>query len=295
MSAVYYIIPVDKTTMISLHKTACIAAGIILSSSFVLQASSADRNRQQWRQLVVDRSMQEELLKNSEVPFKVKDWSGVAFFLEEYAELNTKAWLELGRGMYDYMPMITDSLANNGMPVALRFLPVAESRLKRGITSPAGAKGIWQFMKGTGRNCGLTINDQTDERLDPGKSTKAAVILLKKLYSQFGDWPLALAAYNCGQGKVRQAIRKTGRADYWAIQHLLPRQTRKYIPAYLAAACATTFYMQQGRPGISTRPMIFVSANLHSDTDRATSMSSSMSNVFCWADPLSILRKEKMV
>lgn len=295
MDAVYYIIPVDKTTMISLHKTVCIAAGIILSSSFVLQAGPAERNRQQWRQLVVDRSMQEALLKRSEVPFDVKDWSGVAFFLEEYAELNTKAWLELGRGMYDYMPMITDSLATNGMPVALRFLPVAESRLKTGITSPAGAKGIWQIMKGTGRNCGLAINGQTDERLDPEKSTKAAIILLKKLYEQFGDWPLALAAYNCGQGKVRQAIRKTGHADYWAIQHLLPRQTRKYIPAYLAAACATTFYMQQGRPGISTRPMVFASANRGNHAGQPILLSSRSPGVFCWVDPLSILHKEKLV
>ena len=278
--------------MISLHKTVSIAAGFLLLSSLALHATTFEQNRRHWRQLVKDRSIQQSLLNSAGVPFEVKNWSGVDFFLEEYAQLTSEAWMKLGQRMHAFLPMISDSLTKNGLPAALRFLPVAESRLKPGISSPAGASGIWQIMKRTGRNCGLVINGQVDERLDPQKSTKAAIDLLKKLYAEFGDWTLVLAAYNCGQSKVRRAINQTGCADYWAIKHLLPSQTRKYIPAYLAAACATTLYMQQGRPAISTHPKVFVHK---SRSNLSIDIFSETRAVFCWTDPMAMLRKEKLV
>jgi membrane-bound lytic murein transglycosylase D len=144
---------------------------------------------------------------------------------------------------YYYFPMIEEKLDANGLPVELKYLVIVESALNPVAQSRMGASGLWQFMYATGKNSGLEINSLTDERLDPVKATDAACVYLKKLYSIFGDWHLAIAAYNCGEGNVLKAIRRSGgKRDFWDIFPYLPRETRSYLPLYMAAAYIMSYH-----------------------------------------------------
>jgi membrane-bound lytic murein transglycosylase D len=121
------------------------------------------------------------------------------------------------------------------LPLELKYLAVVESALDPRAKSRVGATGLWQFMYGTGKNFGLDINSYVDERSDPAKSTEAAAKYLSYLYKMFGDWNLALAAYNCGEGRVARAIRRSGgKKGYWEIYPYLPKETRGYVPAFIA-------------------------------------------------------------
>lgn len=141
----------------------------------------------------------------------------------------------LGLGDY-YFEMFEQVLEKNGLPHELKYLPVIESALNPVARSRVGAAGLWQFMLATGRMYGLEVNNYVDERMDPYKSTHAAVKYLKDLYDIYGDWHLVIAAYNCGPGNVNKAIRRTGGTrDYWAIYPHLPRETRGYVPIFIAA------------------------------------------------------------
>ena len=134
-----------------------------------------------------------------------------------------------------YFGLFEKALRNAEMPTDLKYLTVVESGINPIALSPVGARGLWQFMPSTGRSYGLKINDYVDERLDPIKSTKAACAYLKDLYVMFNDWELALAAYNCGPGNVRKAIRRSGyKKTFWQIYRYLPRETRSYVPQFLA-------------------------------------------------------------
>jgi membrane-bound lytic murein transglycosylase D len=129
------------------------------------------------------------------------------------------------------------------MPLELKYLPVIESALNPNAFSKAGASGLWQFMIGTGKAYGLTVNNLIDERRDPLKSTQAGVKYLKDLYNIYNDWHLAIAAYNCGPGNVNKAIRMAGgKKDYWAIYYYLPQETRGYVPAFIAANYVMNYY-----------------------------------------------------
>jgi len=149
-------------------------------------------------------------------------------------------------GLQDYyFPMIEDIFDYYGLPVELKYLAVIESALNPNAVSRVGATGLWQFMYSTGRMYGLTINSVVDERRDPVKATHAAARYLKDLYGIYNDWILAIAAYNCGPGNVNKAIRRSGnRRDYWEIYYRLPRETRGYIPAYVAATYAMNYYRE---------------------------------------------------
>lgn len=140
-------------------------------------------------------------------------------------------WLERKGRWEGY---ITQELAAHGMPKDLLYLAMIESGFNPRATSPAAAAGIWQFIPGTGRRFGLRIDRFVDERRDPWKSTQAAIAYLGALYHQFGDWRLAMAAYNCGENCVDRSIRRSGVSDYWRIS--LPRETRNYVPRIFAAA-----------------------------------------------------------
>jgi membrane-bound lytic murein transglycosylase D len=124
-------------------------------------------------------------------------------------------------------------------------MAVIESALNPNAVSRMGATGLWQFMYSTGRMYGLTINSVIDERRDPLKSTYAAAKFIKDLYSIYHDWILVIAAYNCGPGNVNKAIRRSGnKKDYWEIYYRLPRETRGYIPQYIAAVYAVNYYSE---------------------------------------------------
>lgn len=147
-------------------------------------------------------------------------------------------------GLKDYyFPMIEDIFDSYGIPAELKYMAVIESALNPNAVSRVGATGLWQFMYSTGRAYGLTINSVVDERRDPVKATHAAARYMKDLYGIYKDWILVIAAYNCGPGNVNKAIRRSGnKRDYWEIYYRLPRETRGYIPGYVAATYAVNYY-----------------------------------------------------
>jgi len=148
----------------------------------------------------------------------------------------------LGLANY-YFPMFEEALAKYGLPMELKYLPIIESALNPGANSVASAVGLWQFMYGTGKMYKLEISTFVDERRDPLKATDAAVRYLRDLYNIYNDWHLVIAAYNCGPGNVNKAIKRSGNArDYWKIYYKLPKETRGYVPAFIAANYAMNFY-----------------------------------------------------
>jgi membrane-bound lytic murein transglycosylase D len=151
-------------------------------------------------------------------------------------------------GLKDYyFPMIEDVFDSYGLPAELKYMAVIESALNPNAVSRMGATGLWQFMYSTGRMYGLTINSVVDDRRDPLKATHAAAKYIKDLYKIYNDWVLVIAAYNCGPGNVNKAIRRSGnKKDYWDIYYKLPRETRGYIPQYIAAAYAVNYYPEHG-------------------------------------------------
>ena len=156
-----------------------------------------------------------------------------------------------------YRPLFQDALHRYGVPEELKYLPIVESALNPMATSRAGAAGLWQFMYSTGQDYGLEVNSLVDERRDPYKSTVAAARFLSALHRTFGDWTLAIAAYNCGPGTIHKAIaRSGGKRNFWEIYPYLPRETRGYIPAFIAATYVMTYYADHGiRPTKLEAPM----------------------------------------
>lgn len=135
-----------------------------------------------------------------------------------------------------YFPIFERILAERGLPEELKYMAVIESALNPRARSRVGATGLWQFMYSTAREYKLTINSYVDERSDVELSTVAATQYLNKMYNKYGDWLLVIASYNCGPGNVNKAIRKSGgKRDFWAIYKYLPRETRGYVPAFIAA------------------------------------------------------------
>ncbi len=161
-----------------------------------------------------------------------------------------------GRGVFErayarsgrYRDMISATLKEEGLPQDLIYLAQAESGFHPLAVSRAGARGIWQFMASRGRGYGLYHNLYVDERQDPEKSTRAAARHLKDLYAQFGDWYLAMAAYNSGPGTVQAAVKRTGYADFWELyrRNVLPKETRNYVPIILAVTIMTKNPSQYG-------------------------------------------------
>lgn len=148
---------------------------------------------------------------------------------------------------YYYFPIFEETFNKYNLPVELKYMSVIESMLNIRATSRAGARGMWQFMYNTGRNYGLEINSFVDERLDVEKAVDAAARYLADAYSIFGDWALAISSYNCGAGNVSKAIRRAGGArDFWSIYPFLPRETRGYMPAFVGAMYAMTYYREYG-------------------------------------------------
>lgn len=142
-----------------------------------------------------------------------------------------------------YFPLFDEELAKRDLPEELKYIAIVESNLNPYAKSKSGASGMWQFMKATARLKGLVVNDKLDERRCPERSTKAALDYLSEMYDIFGDWTLTMAAYNCGPGGVKKAIRKSGgKTDYWSVRKFLPKETQKYIPRVIAAMYLMQYY-----------------------------------------------------
>ncbi|MBR0299819.1 MAG: transglycosylase SLT domain-containing protein [Bacteroidales bacterium] len=152
----------------------------------------------------------------------------------------------MGRSIY-YFPIFEEKLAKYGVPLELKYMSIIESNLNPVAESKAGAMGIWQFMYRTGKLYGLKINSFMDERLDVEKSADAAARYLRDAYNVFGDWNLAISAYNCGSGNVNKAIKRAGgKMDFWSIYPYLPRETRGYVPAFIGAMYAFHYAREYG-------------------------------------------------
>lgn len=166
----------------------------------------------------------------------------------------------LGLSLY-YNPIFEQALEKRGLPLELKYLPVIESALDPNAVSRSGATGLWQLMLAAGKGLGLECNSLVDERRDPYASSEAAADLLKQLYETYGDWSLAIAAYNCGPGAVNKAIRRSGaeisKADFWSIYPYLSEQTRGYVPMFIAATYVMTYYPQHNiSPVLPTKPLV---------------------------------------
>ena len=170
-----------------------------------------------------------------------------------------------------YTPVFEEALEAYQLPLELKYLPVIESALNPTAVSRAGAVGLWQFMITTGKQYGLEVTSLIDERRDPIKSSYAAAHYLRDLYDIFGDWTLAIASYNCGPNNVRKAItRAGGEKDYWKIYPYLPRETRGYVPAFIAANYVMNYYCDHNICPASTQlpastDTVVVSRKLHLD------------------------------
>ena len=168
-----------------------------------------------------------------------------------------------------YMPIFEEALEAYQLPLELKYLPIIESALNPQAVSRVGATGLWQFMLATGKQYGLQVNSLVDERRDPVKASYAAAHYLSDLYKIFGDWNLVIAAYNCGPENINKAIhRANGEKDYWQIYPYLPKETRGYVPAFIAANYIMTYYSQHNICPMTTRlpaksDTVMVSKNVH--------------------------------
>ena len=168
-----------------------------------------------------------------------------------------------------YIPIFEEALEAYQLPLELKYLPIIESALNPKAVSRVGASGLWQFMIGTGKQYGLQVNSLVDERRDPIKSSYAAARYLSDLYKIFGDCNLVIAAYNCGPENINKAIRRSnGNKDYWEIYPYLPKETRGYVPAFIAANYIMTYYSLHNICPMSTRlpaktDTVMVNKNVH--------------------------------
>ena len=174
----------------------------------------------------------------------------------------------LGMSPY-YMPIFERALEKEGLPHELKFIPIIESALDPNVVSSAGAAGLWQFMVDTGKGLGLEVNSLVDERRDPYRSSNAAASYFKQLYGIYNDWSLAIAAYNCGPANVNKALRRAKsrdneNPDFWSIYEYLPRETRGYVPAFIAATYVMNNYQKHNiNPALSKKPLIIDTVMVH--------------------------------
>lgn len=171
------------------------------------------------------------------------------------------AYLKRGRAGFSkllvlsayYMPIFESALQEAGLPDELKYLPMIESGLKAEATSCKGAGGLWQFMPSAAKDYDMHITASIDERCDPYISSKGACRLLSKLFERYGDWHLALAAYNAGPGTVNNAIRRAGggHQTFWTVANYLPAETRKYVPKFIAMTYVMNYYTEHNIPRIS--------------------------------------------
>lgn len=163
-------------------------------------------------------------------------------YIRSYTIRNRKsAQIILGRTVL-YFPIFEAYLKQYNLPEELKYLSIVESALNPKAVSRVGAGGLWQFMPATATELGLRVSKEIDERSDPFKATEAAMVHLQRQYDRFDDWSLALAAYNSGSGRVSRAIKRARSKNFWRIQRYLPRETRNYVPAFIAATYLVDFY-----------------------------------------------------
>lgn len=217
-----------------LKATFCVLMTLAAMNSTATPFPNAEDMSVRWT-AELDQKAKEGIL-NLSMPFEARYTAEVREFTKRHFTLGQKeAEAMLGRTAL-YFPIFEHYLNIYGLPQELKYLPMVESTLLPTVASPAGAAGLWQMVPATARHFGLTVNGAIDERLDPYKSTEAAVKMLAYLHKEFGDWGLVLAAYNAGPGRVKKAVRAARCDSYWDVAKYLPRESKNYVPVFLAAA-----------------------------------------------------------
>jgi membrane-bound lytic murein transglycosylase D len=192
---------------------------------------------------------------NAKTPFNIEYNPVLESVINNFLKNRTKSLQRLMGLSAFYFPMFERELDATNIPLELKYLAIVESALNPRARSRVGATGLWQFMYITGREHGLDVSSYVDERSDPIMATKAACVFLDKLYKRFGDWDLALAAYNSGPGNVSKAIRRSGgRTNYWNIRSFLPRETAGYVPIFQATMYVFEYANEHGL--IADRPAV---------------------------------------
>lgn len=190
-----------------------------------------------------------------ELPFN----SIVRAYIDAYTQKNRRLVENmLGMSLY-YSPIFEQALEKQNLPLELKYLPVIESAMNPDAVSRSGATGLWQLMMPTARGLGMEVNTLVDERRDPVASSEKAAELLRQLYDIYHDWSLAIAAYNCGPGNVNKALRRSSaeHKDFWAIYPYLPRQTRGYVPCFIAATYVMTYHKEHNiSPAVAKKPLL---------------------------------------
>jgi membrane-bound lytic murein transglycosylase D len=230
-----YIEEIDSMLMVSIRQQFCFSSD---SSLLNIHRYDFDSIPAVDPFVVADRL---EIL-NAESPMDISWNPTVQQYINYYV---VKRKMQSGRMLslsQQYFPLFEEKLDKYNLPLELKYLSVVESALNPQAKSRVGASGLWQFMYATGKAYDLRVNSFVDERMDPEKATEAACQYLKKLYGMYDDWMLALAAYNSGPGNVNKAIRRSGgKRTYWEIRPYLPRETKGYVPSFIAVAYAMNF------------------------------------------------------
>lgn len=189
----------------------------------------------------------------NEVPLAFNE--RVMAFIDYFAIKDREYTKDIIRKKELYFPLFSETLARHNMPDELKYLAIVESGLRPNAISRANAVGLWQFISSTGKMYGLHSDWYVDDRMDPEEATDAAARHLRDLYNMFDSWELALAAYNCGPGNVRKAIRRSGyKREFWDIYHYLPRETRSYVPQFVAI---TYLFNHLEEHGFDPQPELF--------------------------------------
>lgn len=195
---------------------------------------------------VLDPEIIKDRLKSIEKTMPMVYNESVAFWLNYFTQRRPNFTKTMMEEKSVYFPIYERILKEHDMPEELKYLSILESALNPTIVSRAKAVGLWQFMSFTGKEYGLTINEYVDERMHPEKSTEAACRYLKFLNRMFDDWDLALASYNSGQGRISRAMKRTGLKNYWDLHSHIPKETRHYVPQFIALAYLMNFGQDHG-------------------------------------------------
>lgn len=186
-------------------------------------------------------------------------------YVQEYIDIfsnrKTQYGKMIGLGAY-YFPIFEKALASYEIPAEIKYLPIVESKMDPQAVSRVGATGMWQFMFGTAKAYGLNMNNFVDERKDPIQASYAAAAYFRDAYEELGDWLLAIAAYNCGKGNVERAIAKAGSRDFWDIRPYLPKETRNYVPAFIATVYVMN-YADRHQINPASAPYSFKTDTIH--------------------------------
>ncbi|MDP3354021.1 MAG: transglycosylase SLT domain-containing protein [Flavobacteriaceae bacterium] len=248
---------IDSLWLSELYKSS-----LIDTSSYIVDIDSIE--------VFNDAELPTEVLKerlkylNSKTPFNIDYSPELEKLIKFYLQKRRKNLANIiGRSQY-YFPVFEEHLAKNNIPIELKYLAIIESALNPRAKSRVGATGLWQFMYQTGIQYGLKVSSYVDERSNPIKSTEAASKYLLTLYNVFGDWDLALAAYNSGPGNVTKAIRRSGgKTNYWNLRPYLPRETANYVPAFYATLYLMEFSKEHNLQTNKVQANFFETDTIH--------------------------------